>query len=291
MNRLGVQTAILSATAPGACILPTREGRAQLARQLNEYTAALRDSEPTRFGFFVSLPNILDTEDALAEIAYGLDVLHADGVVLFTRYTNSNDNNSSAYLGHRDIEPIWTELNKRHAVVFIHPTHPADTTPINPRLPQPLVDYPHETTRSALDMITAGTPLKYPGCKIILSHAGGTLPYLISRVTTPLRHAPDVLASHKVGTTHEKAVAAFRALYFDLALSAAPHVLDLLFKIVDPGHVLFGSDFPYAPVTAYPAFAEELEGYKGMGEELREMVYWRNARGLFPRLGERNTTL
>ncbi|KAL2853406.1 hypothetical protein BJY01DRAFT_244027 [Aspergillus pseudoustus] len=290
MNRLGVQTAILSATAPGACIMPAREGRAQLARQLNEYAAALRDSEPTRFGFFVSLPNILDTEDALAEIAYGLDVLHADGVVLFTRYVNNGDN-SSAYLGHRDIEPIWTELNNRRAVVFIHPTHPADTTPINPRLPQPLVDYPHETTRSALDMITAGTPLRYPDCKIILSHAGGTLPYLISRVTTPLRHAPGVVASHKLGTTHEKALAAFRAFYFDLALSAAPHVLDLLFKIVDREHVLFGSDFPYAPVTAYPGFAEELENYEEMGEELREMVYWRNAKGLFPGLVERNNTL
>lgn len=281
MKRVGVKTAVVSVTAPGACILPDRHARAKLARQLNEYSAELRDKDPQSFGFFVSLPDILDTEDALAEIAYGLDTLGADGVTLFTRYGNAN-----TYLGHPEVEPIWAELNKRHAVVFIHPTHPVDTNPVNSKLPQPAIDYPHETTRTAMDMITNETRLKYPNCKVILSHAGGALPYIISRVTTPMRKAPGFATFHRIGTTHEKALESFRSFHFDLALSSSPAVLDMLLKTVPSDHILYGSDFPYAPVTAYPGFLEDLEGYE-MSKELRDKINFGNAMKLLPRLASR----
>ncbi|KAJ5092618.1 2-amino-3-carboxymuconate-6-semialdehyde decarboxylase [Penicillium alfredii] len=277
MKRLGVQTAILSATAPGACIL---KGQASfdLARKLNEYAADLRDKEPQHVGFFAALPSLLDTDAALAEITYGLDTLHADGVTVFTRY---GDNHT--YLGHPSLEPIWAELNRRRCVVFVHPTHPVDTTMMNPKLPQPALDYPHETTRAAMDMILSGTKGKFPDCKVILSHAGGTLPYLVSRVATPMRKAPGFVVENRMGTTHEKVMEDFRSFYFDLALSASPHVLDMMLKTIPHDHIFYGSDFPYAPITAYPAFLEELEGYE-MSQELRDKINFGNAIQLIPRL-------
>jgi predicted TIM-barrel fold metal-dependent hydrolase len=234
MRRLGVQTAILSVTAPGACIL---KGQASfdLARKMNEYAADLRDAEPQTFGFFASLPSLLDTDAALAEIAHSLDTLHADGVTLFTRYGDGH-----TYLGHPSLEPIWAELNRRKSVVFVHPTHPVDTTMVNPVLPQPAIDYPHETTRTAMDMILQGTRRKYPDCKVILSHAGGTLPYLVTRVATPMRKAPDFAASLRMGTTHGQVMEDFRSFYFDLALSSSPSVLDLALKMIPHEHVLYG---------------------------------------------------
>ncbi|KAJ5952567.1 uncharacterized protein N7479_010980 [Penicillium vulpinum] len=283
MKHVGARTAILSVTGPGACILPDRQRRAQLARQLNEYAADIRDKEPEKFAFFVSLPDILDTEDTLAEIAYGLDTLHADGVTLFTRYGSSN-----TYLGHPDVEPIWAELNRRSCVVFIHPTHPVDTNTINTKLSQPVVDYPHETTRTAMDMIVNETRLKYPACKVILSHAGGTIPYLISRALTPMKNAPGLVASHRMGTTYDKAMESFRSFHFDLALSASPQVLDMLIKMVPHDHILYGSDFPYAPKTGYPTFLEQLESYE-MSQELRDMINFNNAIKLFPRLANRRS--
>ena len=234
MKRLGIKTAILSATAPGACIL---EGQASfdLARRLNEYGAELVAKEPQKFGFFASLPSLIDTEAALAEIAYSLDVLHADGVTIFTSYGNNH-----TYLGHPSLEPIWAELNRRKAVVFVHPTHPVDTTPVNSKLPQPALDYPHETTRSAMDMILMGTRAKYPDCKVILSHAGGTLPYLLTRVATPMRKVPDFAVSHRMGTTHDSVFEDFRSFYFDLALSSSPHVMDMALKMIPHDHILYG---------------------------------------------------
>ncbi|PVH72453.1 putative 2-amino-3-carboxymuconate-6-semialdehyde decarboxylase [Cadophora sp. DSE1049] len=277
MKRLGVKTAILSCTAPGACIL-AGESSFSLARQLNEYAADLRDKQSGKFGFFASLPSLLDTDAALAELAYAFDTLKADGVCLFTRYGSGN-----TYLGHSELEPIWAELHRRKAVVFVHPTHPVDTNKVNPKLLQPMIDYPHETTRTAMDMITQGTMQKYNDCKVILSHAGGALPYLISRSATPMRKAPNFAAKRMAGTTHEKIMQDFRSFYYDLALSASPQVLDMLLKMVPHDHILYGSDFPYAPPPAYPAFLEELEGYE-MGKELRDMINFGNARALIPRL-------
>lgn len=103
-----------------------------------------------------------------------------------------------------------------------------------------MIDYPHETTRAAMDMITMGTREKFPDCKVILSHAGGTLPYLISRVATPLRKAPGFVANAVTGMTHEKTMKAFRSFHFDLALSASTAVLKLLLELVPHDHILYG---------------------------------------------------
>ncbi|KAH8129475.1 hypothetical protein ACSS6W_002125 [Trichoderma asperelloides] len=278
MGRMGIQTAILSATAPGACIVQDPKKQKDLARNLNEYAAKLRDSDPGSFGFFASLPDIRNTTGAIEEISYAFDQLQADGVTLFTRYGPSN-----VYLGHRDLEPVWAELNRRRAVVFIHPTHPVDTNLVNPQLLQPMIDYPHETTRTAMDMIMSRTLDKFPDVKVILSHAGGTLPYIITRLSTPLRKTPDLAANWKVGTNYEEATKTFRKFYYDIALSCSPQVLRTLLDTVPHEHILFGSDFPYAPAPAYPAFLEDLETFE-LSAEIRDKINYKNARSLFPRL-------
>ena len=198
------------------------KAQAALARRLNEYSAKLRDENGRAFGFFASLPDIRDSTAAIAEISYAFDYLKADGITLFTRYGPSNN-----YLGHPDLELIWAELNRRKAVVFIHPTHPVDTNKVNPRMPQPLIDYTHETTRTAVDMITSKTLRKYPNVKVILSHAGGSLPYLLQRIGML---AEDLDEMHDL----------FRRFYFDVALSTSDHVLKTLFNIVPHDHILYG---------------------------------------------------
>ena len=234
MQHQGVKTAVLSLTAPGACIIPDPEGQAALARQANDYAASLRDQDPQSFGFFATLPDIKNTSAALTEIKYALDDIRADGVTLFTRYDR-------CYLGHADIEPIWQELDKRKATVFVHPTYPFDTHMVSPRMPLPLIDFPHETTRAAVDMMTSGTLQKYPNVKVILSHAGGSLPYLISRMLTPLKKTEELgITGFKAGVTHDQALSTFRSFYYDTALSSSPQVLRTLLDLVPHDHIVFG---------------------------------------------------
>lgn len=233
MERNGATKAILSLTAPGAVIASTDSERRALARRANEYAAHLRDENPGKWGFFAAMPSLLDTEGALAEIRHSLDVLQADGVTLFTRYGSGN-----RYLGDGDFRPIWEELNTRKAVVFIHPTHPADTTPVNPLLPQPAIDYPHETTRTAVDLIITNTKRNHPDCMVILSHAGGTLPYLVSRLSTVSR---DAAATARVyGKTSDEIMEDFLSFYFDLALSSSPAVLKMVLELIPHDHLLYG---------------------------------------------------
>lgn len=273
LKTVGAKTAILSVTAPGPCIEKDNAAAAHLARECNEFLAALRDQDASAFGFFASVPSLLDTEATLTEIAYALDVLGADGVTLFTRYGSDNH-----YLGHADFAPVWAELNRRKAVVFVHPTHPVDTVLVNPYLPQPMFDYPHETGRTAMDLIISNTLRSSPQCKIILSHAGGTLPYLIYRAAAVLPEMPKT-----IGKTTEEILDEAREFYFDTAISSNPVTLSALFTFAKPGHVLFGTDFPNAPNPSIEYFTKQLESYE-LESKKKEEVYSEAALELFPRL-------
>lgn len=177
MDKLHVDTAILSLSAPGAMIAGGRNQVRNLARSWNDYASELRTAFPKRFGFFAALPGLVDQEGALAEIEHAFVDLNADGITLFTSYDGK-------YLGAKEFEPIWAELDKQHAVVHVHPVHSREAPFTTPFLPQPLIDYPHESARTASDLVLSGRKRQYPGCKIILSHAGGTLPYIAERLTT-----------------------------------------------------------------------------------------------------------
>lgn len=274
MKKAGISTAILSLTAPGVQIVAVAD-QAKLAREVNEYAAKLRDDAPEKFGFFAALPTLLNTKAAVEEIAYALDVLNADGVTLFTRYGDAN-----YYLGHALFRPIWEELNKRKAVIFIHPTSPVDKNLISPALPQPVLAYPQESTNAAFDLIVSGTKRTFPDCKMILSHGGGTLPFLLPRAASLLPKLPPKFG---VTMTKEEIIEDAKSFYFDLAMASSAEILGTLLEHFPNDHLLFGSDTPYAPEQTVFEFNEYLNEYT-LTPELRRMLAFENAGKLFPRL-------
>jgi 6-methylsalicylate decarboxylase len=215
----------------------------------------VRDQHPSRYGFFATIPSLLDPEAANAEIAYALDVLGADGIILYTRYGD----NPPRYLGDSSFRSTWDLLDARRAVVLIHPTSSADKRLVNPSLPQPMIDYPHETTRTACDLITSGTIRSHANVSIILSHGGGTLPYLAFR---PAAMIPFLPPANGTGNGDDRDpteitedfIEDARTFYFDTALSSSPLQLQLLNQFAKPDHVLYGSDFPYAPRQSISLF-------------------------------------
>src|ERR1051326_2300075 len=82
MDKNGVASAVLSLSPPGLHHVGTDETR-RLARAVNEHAAKLRSTHPARFGHFASVP-LPDVDGTLAEIAYALDQLKADGVQLMS---------------------------------------------------------------------------------------------------------------------------------------------------------------------------------------------------------------
>lgn len=268
-DKFQIGTTILSLTAPGACVLKEPKAAAKLARQTNELAAKYRDDQPQKYGFLATLPNILDKELALEEIKYAYDTLKADGVVLFSRYGSGNH-----YLGHPDFKDIWAELNRRSAVILVHPTHPVDTELIS-GVTQPVIRYPFETTQTALDMLKCKVVTNNPNCKIILSHAGGTLPFLLGRPTSIYCDTED-----EVEEFWEQA----RNFYYDVAVAGSENVLGLMEKFAKPGHLLYGSDTPYANDKIINFHTSRFDKYQFADPKMKDAINRGNALALFPRL-------
>lgn len=273
MNDLGTTTTILSLTTPGACIVRGKASRV-MARHANEYAAKIRDKNPSRFGFFATLPSLLDTEGAIEEIRYTFKHHNPDGVIVFTRYGDEN-----CYLGDIRLRPVWAELNAHKAVVLIHPATPqAPRTPMPSTLLLNITEFPHETTRAAVDLIFSNTKSDHPDIKFILSHAGGTLPYLIGRISLM-----ELLPYAPIHKTKDEIIAEAKSFYFDIALSGSSGTLRNLIEFAGEDHVLFGSDFPYCPMPGLWRMNDEWEGFN-VTQEMKDKVNFKNARVLFPRL-------
>ncbi|WP_411958857.1 amidohydrolase family protein [Pseudomonas sp. s4] len=265
MDSVQIETGILSLTAPS---IKGWNGQAKLdmARKVNEYTANVVAHHPTRFGNFATLP-LPDVDGSLAEINYALDVLKADGVVILSNYNGT-------YLGDSAFDQVWAELDRRKAVVFIHPTQP----PMDPLagVPGPMIDYPFDTTRTAVHMLLNGVLSRYPNVRIILSHAGGFVPYAAQRVA-------EVSAMMHQDVTPESVLEQLKSFYFDTALSS-PSALPSLVAFARPDRLLFGSDFPYASAKVAATFTAYQDTSTYLSPELHHALDRNNALALFPRL-------
>jgi 6-methylsalicylate decarboxylase len=267
MAELDVGTAMLSVSTPGTTFLPNPADAAALARDLNDFTAEFAAAQPDRLGFFatVPMPNI---DESVTEIVRALDELSADGVVLLA-------NNAGVYLGQDGQDALFAALNDRSAVVFIHPAElPA---PSVPGVPPFAADFLLDTTRAAYLLVCNGIRTRYPNIRFILSHAGGFVPYASHRmavaITADTRRSPaDVLDD-------------FSSFYFDTALSSSAAALPTLLAFAKPGHITFGSDWPFAPVTVGKLFAAGLETYPALDADSRAAIERTTAMTLFPRLG------
>ena len=237
-----------------------------MARAVNEYCGALAKRHPDRFGFFATL-TLPDVEGSLAELAYAFDELDADGVVLLA-------NTHGTYLGDDTQRELFDELNRRGAVVFIHPAHLPGT--VVPGVPPFAVDFLLDTTRAAIRLMVSGTLARCPDLRVILSHAGGMVPYASHRiaVTTSPRNVADGLAQ-------------LRRFYFDTALSGSPAALPSLLAFAAPDHVLFGTDWPHAPAAVGASFTGMYEQYS-MPDEQRASIDRGAAERLFPRFAKRS---
>jgi len=263
MNERGVETAILSVSTPGVHLGDDAEARA-MARDVNDFVADVVRDHPQRLGFFATLC-LPDVRGSLEELDHAFGALHADGVVLLA-------NSRGVYLGAKEFDPLFEELNRRKAVVFVHPSIPPGLEPL-PGIPPFVADFLLDTTRAAILLARSGTLERYPDLKIILSHAGGFLPYASHRVS---------VAAWQTGNPLD-GLAQLKRFYFDTALSGSPTALPSLLAFAAPGHVTFGSDFPYAPPSVVAGFTGMYEGF-ALDDAQRRSIDRGAAEQLFARL-------
>jgi predicted TIM-barrel fold metal-dependent hydrolase len=266
MDKNGIATAITSLGLPGVWFGGAKAARS-LARRCNEYAAQMVKDYPGRFGLFAALP-LPDREGSLREIAYALDVLKADGVGLVSSYDNK-------WPGDATFAPVFEELNRRKAVVFIHPAVPGCCGHLMPGIPASTIEFLFDTARAITSLLVNGTFSRFPDIRFIFCHAGGTMPMLAARTNAFVQRHQEIADRVPNGVSYE-----LKKLYYDVANSTNPSSMAALTNLVPTSQILFGSDFPYvsAAVTA-----NGLDHF-GLSANDLQTVNCENAIRLFPRL-------
>jgi predicted TIM-barrel fold metal-dependent hydrolase len=264
MDKQGVATAILSLTTPGVWFgdPPTATQR---ARRVNEYAADLVQQHPGRFGLFAVIP-LPDTDGSLREIEYALEVLKADGIALLTSYDDR-------WLGDAAYQTVFEELNRRKAVVFVHPTTPLCCRTLLPDVSPIMVEIPQDTTRAVTNLLFTGGFARYRDVHFIFTHAGGNVPMVLGRMHQYA--GKDVGEKAPAGIEYE-----LKRLHYDIAGTAYRPAIAALTSLVPATHILFGSDNPFVPL------AETAEGIRQLGFSARDLqlISRDNALALLPRL-------
>ena len=269
MDEAEIDIAVLSISTPGIQ-LPHRQAGRELARKCNELAASLISKYPNRFGAFAAVP-MPDIDDAIEEAIHTFDVLKLDGVVLFT-------NSNGVYLGDPTLRPLFAELQKREAVIYVHPNASPDPIAHSLGLTDNLIDFPTDTTRAIAQLHYGGTFAATPDVKYIFSHAGGTIPYLAGRFAIV-----DEMKIMGDSSTTDTAAETFRKLYWDTALAWSDPVLHTLRHIAGANKVLFGTDFPYLRRDIAVQSKINIDNSTELSQDEKKKVLGGNGLELFPR--------
>ena len=242
MDKGGVATSFLSGATVFDVSPDARDEAVRQARIVNEYGAKLVADHKGRFGLFavVPLPHI---DESLKEIAYALDTLKADGIFLWTNY-------GSRWLGDKDFEKVFDELNRRKAVVYTHPVDAPCCLNLQPDTPPFLVEWNTNTSRAIWSLLNDGSRIgksypsmatQYSDIKFIWSHAGGSLLGLAGRFV-----GYELMAEAK---GKKPATNSFlyhlRRFYYDTASSYNQVQMPALKALVGVSQIVFGADFPF----------------------------------------------
>ncbi len=232
MDAAGTSKAILSMVAP-VWLGDNREAR-ELATRANEYARDLKRKHAGRFGYFAVTP-MPDVEGAIAEVGRALDRGEADGVGLLTNYQDK-------YLGDRAFDPLFAELDRRGAVVYVHPMVASCCQNLVPDIAPAFLELPFDSTRTIASLLYSGALNRYRRIRWIFSHGGGTLPFLADRLSAWGSVRKDMANRYPEG-----AMAELKRLNFDTASVTNAPAMAALGKFVPWSQVMFGTDFPFVP--------------------------------------------
>jgi 6-methylsalicylate decarboxylase len=270
LDEAGIDVAFPSISTPGVHFGDDSAAQV-LTRRVNEYFAELKRDRPDRFGAFAAVP-LPDVDGSLEQIAYAFDVLGLDGVSLLS-------NAGGSYLGDSRFDQVFAELQRRGAVVFVHPNASPDPIAHTLGLPDALLDYPVDTSRAIAKLHYSNTFARTPDVKYVFSHAGGTIPFVASRFA--IVDGMDVIPGADERGAFSDTV---RRLYWDTASAFGDPVLHMLRSVAGLQNVVFGTDYPYPHDDVSIGGLRSVESTEELDAEERRAILGGTASRLFPRL-------
>ncbi len=268
MDKHGITTAMLSlASTPGVWFDHGPQAAHDMARLCCDFAAQMVRDHPGRYGLFAPL-SMLDIDATLKEIEYVFDTLKADGINLQSNYGDK-------WLGHPVFKPVLEELNRRKAVIFVHPLVANCCGNLSVGTFPAVIEVPHDTTRTVVSLLLSGTFTRLRDIKWIFSHGGGTIPFLAGRIEAFY----DKRARAPNGFAPEGIEAVFRGLHYDTANATHPAAMAALTKLVPMTQITYGTDYPYFPL-------DQIDNLRRLGLSAADLtaIASGNTERLLPRL-------
>lgn len=243
MDKAGIERSMLSISSPGTNFGSDTDARA-LARSVNRFAADVERRHPDRFGHFAALP-LPDVAGAIAELRHACDELGAAGAAVLT-------NACGVYLGDERYAELYSELDRRAAIVFVHPVSPPNWQAVSLGRPRPMLEFIFDSARAAANLVLTGTLHRYPGIRWVFSHSGGALPVLAERLQLFRDLAPEPVPGGSV--TQQ-----LSAVWYDIAGTPFPNAAPALTRAFGDRRVLYGSDYCWTPAAGALAQAGSVD--------------------------------
>ena len=284
MKENGIKVAMLSISTPGVYFndFDFPEGFSEsLAHLTNDVIAEAKNKYPERFGGFATIP-LLNVQAAITELNYALDTLKLNGVCLLTNYQGK-------YLGDESFDPFFEELNKRNAVVYIHPTDPGDDYDYHLNIPNALIEAPFDTTRAVANMLFNGIFDRYTNIRYILSHGGGTIPYVAWRLAS-IEYGQNGKRTPLIRTFYDflvngeptKGLKHLKNMYYDTAHVSGDYAVKTLQSFAGTENIVFGTDLCISKLASI--VTKNLAKDGNFSDEEYEKMSFKNCLRLFPEL-------
>lgn len=244
MNEAGIDLSITSLTCPNV-YWGSEATSCQAATEANDNFAQAQTAHPDRIRWFASLPWEYPAQ-ALAELArcMALGPSAPAGIMVLA-------NISGRSLTDPLFAPVWAEIDRLALPVLVHPTDPpgAHLMDMGKFDLSWSVGFMFDTTLAITRMIFEGFFDQYPNLKIIASHGGGTLPYLVGR----FEKGDEVeIASRR--QMKRKPTDYLRHIHYD-CITYNQGALDYLISVVGAERVMFGTDWPHQVHDTRGSFA------------------------------------
>ncbi len=226
----GVDRQVITLTTPGTHV-ESPATAARFARLVNDAFARVIAERRSHFTALATLP-LNDPAAAVAELRRAMDVLHLPGAMLF-----SNVNGTA--LADERFWPLYEEANRRHAVLYIHPTDPVGVEAMTDYWLMPLIGFPFDTTLAAAKLVFSGVVERFPDIRWVLTHMGGAIPYLAERLDRGFFAFPDCRAHINRAPSEY-----LRRFYYD-TVNFDREAMRLALAFAGPERLLAGSDYPH----------------------------------------------
>lgn len=202
-----------------------------IARFANDLYADACKRFGGRFAAFGAVP-LPHVDAAIGEVGRCLDSLGMLGI-------NVGTSVAGRPLDDPAFAPFFAELDRRQAVLFLHPQGVG-----GPNMDAYGLDFMvgacFEDTVASVRLVMSGLAQRYPNIKIIVPHLGGTLPFLMQRLDDAVGR--QMLAGIKPAVT--KPSEAVRSFYWD-TVNNYPVALRCACEAFGADHIMLGTDFPF----------------------------------------------